>query len=111
MPNKRRAGQTFIGIQMDIGLASELDRARGRKDRSQFVREAIAEKLKRMKIRVPESLIYPPPRAQSIQSTESGSGELRQSMSAEEPERHKIKRKKKRIRKPGTEEVRAPKPI
>ena len=52
---------------MDIGLASELDRARGRKDRSQFVREAIAEKLKRMKIRVPESLIYPPPRAKVIQ--------------------------------------------
>ena len=66
MPNKRRAGQTFIGIQIDVGLAAELDRARGRKDRSQFVREAIAEKLKRMKIRVPESLIYPPPRAKVV---------------------------------------------
>ena len=83
MPNKRRAGQTFIGIQIDVGLAAELDRARGRKDRSQFVREAIAEKLKRMKIRVPESLIYPPPRAKVVSTP----------MAAEEAPKYRARKK------------------
>lgn len=56
----------FIGVQVDAELAAEMDRARRRKDRSQFIREAIAEKLDGMGVRVREELIYPPPRAKVI---------------------------------------------
>lgn len=62
MPNKRRAGQTFIGAQIDIRLEALLDRARRRKDRSQFIREAISEKLEGLGIHVPEDLIFAPDR-------------------------------------------------
>lgn len=67
MPNKRRAGQVFIGLQIDSLLGAEMDRARGLKDRSQFVREAIAEKLKKMGVSVPERSLHAPPRAHVIQ--------------------------------------------
>src|ERR1043166_235519 len=67
MPGKRRAGQVFIGFQADAELIRDLDRARGRTDRSQFVREAIADKLKKMGIAVPDDLVYPPARARVIQ--------------------------------------------
>src|ERR1041384_8285455 len=67
MPGKRRAGQVFIGFQADAELIRDLDRARGRTDRSQFVGEAIADKLKKMGIPVPDDLVYPPARARVIQ--------------------------------------------
>ena len=56
----------FLGFQADLELVSTLDKARGRKDRSLFIREAIAEKLARAGIRVREELIYPPQRAASV---------------------------------------------
>lgn len=65
MPNQRREGQTFIGCQADESLVVDLDRARGYKDRSQFIREAIAEKLNRMGYQVRQSVVYPPPRAKA----------------------------------------------
>jgi|GEM_PF-5564447 len=61
--NTRKPGQTFLGLQVDEKMLAEIDSARGFKDRSQFVREAIAEKLASLGIKVAESLIYPPPRA------------------------------------------------
>jgi hypothetical protein len=67
MPNQRRAGQMFLGFQADLELVRDLDRARRRKDRSQFIREAIAEKLDRQGIRVREDLICPPPRAARVE--------------------------------------------
>lgn len=66
MPNQRREGQMFVGFQADKDLIAELDRARGRKDRSLFIREAIAAKLRDMGIKVPETLIYPPDRAKKV---------------------------------------------
>ena len=80
MPNQRRIGQTFIGAQLDEQLLGAMDRARGFKDRSQFVREAIAEKLRAMKIPVPERLVHPPPRARIAQQM----GGMEQSMSLNE---------------------------
>jgi hypothetical protein len=65
MPNQRKAGQTFIGCQADEELVAALDRARGYKDRSLFIREAIAEKLRKTGVSVPEKLIHPPPRAKA----------------------------------------------
>ncbi len=66
MPNQRRAGQMFLGFQADLELVRELDRGRGRMDRSQFIREAIAQKLGELGIRVKEDLIYPPDRAARV---------------------------------------------
>jgi len=60
MPKKRREGQTFLGLQVDERLASELDIMRRFKDRSQFLREAIAEKLERLGRTIPEEWIHPP---------------------------------------------------
>lgn len=57
----------FLGFQADLELVRDLDRGRGRKDRSQFIREAIAEKLNGQGIRVREDLIYPPPRAARVE--------------------------------------------
>lgn len=80
MPNQRRAGQTFIGAQLDEDLLASMDLARGFKDRSQFVREAIAEKLRKMAITVPEHLIHAPRRTRMIQKI----GDIDQSISLNE---------------------------
>jgi len=59
----RKPGRMYVGLQVDAEMLEKIDSARGFKDRSQFVREAIAGKLTAQGITVPESLIYPPPRA------------------------------------------------
>lgn len=66
MPNQRREGQIFVGFQADVDLIAELDKARGREERSLFIRKAIAEKLQKMHIHVPDHLIYPPDRAKKV---------------------------------------------
>ena len=63
MPNQRKPGQTFIGCQIDEALLALLDKARGRRGRSLFLREAIAEKLGESGYKIAEDLIYPPDRA------------------------------------------------
>jgi hypothetical protein len=95
MPNKRRAGQFFLGVQIDARLAADLDRARGRKDRSQFVREAVAEKLKRLGVPVPDDLIYPPPRAKVIQIIGNNNRNITQ-RAAEKAPKYRAKKKGKK---------------
>jgi hypothetical protein len=85
----------FIGCQADEQLISDLDRARGRKDRSQLIREAIADKLQQLGIRVPENLIYPPPRAKIIQITGDNNRHVTL-QAAEEPGKYRIKKKDKK---------------
>jgi hypothetical protein len=63
MPNQRKPGQTFIGCQVDEHLLAMIDEAKGRKDRSFFLREAIAEKLVSQGLTVSEDLVYPPARS------------------------------------------------
>ncbi len=65
MPNQRRAGQTFIGFQTDAELLALVEAARRRDSRSLFVRQAVAEKLKRMGYDVTEDMIFGPDRAGS----------------------------------------------
>jgi len=98
MPGKRRAGQVFIGFQADAELIRDLDRARGRTDRSQFVREAIADKLKKMGIAVPDDLVYPPARARVIQFVgDSNRAPVSQiARAAEEPGSYGTRKRKKR---------------
>lgn len=83
-----------LGCQAGEQLIADLDRARGRKDRSQFIREAIAEKLQRVGIRVPQNLIYPPPRARIVQIVGSNNKNITQ-RAAEEPPRYRGKKKGK----------------
>lgn len=66
MPNQRRAGQMFLGFQADKALVRAVDSARGRTARSVFIREALGEKLKRMKVVVDDKLIHPPDRAKQV---------------------------------------------
>lgn len=51
---------------MDADLLAEIDGARGRTSRSQFVREAIGEKLRGMGFHVSDDLVYPPDRASKV---------------------------------------------
>lgn len=62
MANQRKAGQTFTGFQADAQLIAAVDkaRARERKDRSLWFREAVAEKLRRMGFVIPDDWIFPP---------------------------------------------------
>lgn len=76
MANQRRPGQTFIGCQVDEKLLWAVERGRGRKDRSLFVREAIAEKLRSLGIRVPDELVYPPDRVRAFASYQSMDGDV-----------------------------------
>ena len=78
MANQRKPGQTFIGLQADENLAAALDQARKFKDRSLFIREAIAEKLKQMGIDVPEEWIYPPPAGKMIVADNRGGVQVNQ---------------------------------
>jgi hypothetical protein len=63
VPNKRAKGQTLIAIPPDERSLAGLDHARGRESRSQFVRDAICEKLGNLRIRLPSSITHPPDRA------------------------------------------------
>jgi len=60
MANQRRAGQKLIGCQADETLIAQIDAARGRKGRSFFLREALAEKLRQMGYEVSDDLVYAP---------------------------------------------------
>lgn len=66
MPNVRGENQTLITCPMDAELLQEIEGARGRKSRSQFIREAIAEKLRAMGFKVSEDLVFPPDRAGNV---------------------------------------------
>lgn len=47
MPNQRDNDKSMLGLWLHEEFVSEIDRARGRDSRSQFARDAIAEKLAR----------------------------------------------------------------
>jgi hypothetical protein len=65
VPNQRRPGQTFLGLQVSEELFRLVNEARKklRMDRSSFVREAVAEKLRNMGYEVPAWIVDPPDRA------------------------------------------------
>ena len=66
MANQRRAGQKLIGCQADEALIAQIDAARGRKGRSFFLREALAEKLRQMGFEVSDDLVYAPDPIRSV---------------------------------------------
>lgn len=62
MPNKRGKNQTLLAFSLDVGLLESIDVNRGPKSRSQFIREAIFEKLVAMGSSVDPSIVHPPDR-------------------------------------------------
>jgi hypothetical protein len=57
-----RTGQTFIGLKVSDELFKSVEKASKGRDKSQFVREAIAEKLQREGLTLKEEHILPPSR-------------------------------------------------
>ena len=65
VPNQRAAGQKLLPIAVDEKFLRELDAGlaqAGYRNRSQFVRDAIVEKLTRAGIAMPKELALPPHR-------------------------------------------------
>jgi hypothetical protein len=65
VPNQRAPGQKLMPIPVDEQFLKELDAGMARagyRNRSQFVRDAIVEKLKRAGISLPADLALPPQR-------------------------------------------------
>lgn len=64
MPDQRAAGKSLVGCHVDDIFAAEIDRARGRKSRSDFLREALYDYLKeKHRTTLPASVKYAPDRA------------------------------------------------
>jgi len=65
MPNQRAPGQKLLPIAVDEKFLRELDASlgpAGYRNRSQFIRDAIIEKLLRADISLPKELALPPHR-------------------------------------------------
>jgi len=62
MPNKRASGQSLVGCHVDESFLREIDEARGGKSRSDFLREALFELLKKQGHELPDRLKYGPDR-------------------------------------------------
>jgi hypothetical protein len=64
MPNQRATGQTLIGVHLDAEFVAAIDRARGGKSRSQFLREVLFLYVtKECRIHLPENFMHAPDRA------------------------------------------------
>jgi len=66
MPGKRSDGQTLIAAALDAEMLALMDSMRGGKSRSQYLREAIAEKLEGMGHKIPGEWINAPDRARPL---------------------------------------------
>lgn len=65
VPNQRASGQKLLPIAVDEKFLRELDAGltrAGYRNRSQFIRDAIIEKLKRAGVSLPRELALPPHR-------------------------------------------------
>ncbi len=65
VPNQRAPGQKLLPIAVDEKFLRELDTGlteAGYRNRSQFIRDAIIEKLKRAGVSLPKELALPPHR-------------------------------------------------
>jgi len=68
MPNKRGPNQKLLGVWLDQGFIQSLDfgRRKNHQSRSQFIREAILERLKSLGVATDESLVHPPDRSSPV---------------------------------------------
>ena len=63
MDETRTNTQKLLTLHVDEVMFEAVEQARGRVNRSQWIREAIAEKALREGVKLPEMAIYPPDRA------------------------------------------------
>lgn len=72
MANQRRENQQLIGFWADSEFASQVDAARGLQQRSQFLRDAVADYLRRRGYAVrPEKTVAPDRTSKSAGTRES----------------------------------------
>ena len=115
MPGKRSEGQTLIAAALDEELLVLMDSMRAGKSRSQYLREAIAEKLEAAGHTIPVEWVISPDRARPlINATQKVSGkgnkatqaiyqspsvlpqrDVRGSKAGKSPQKKKTKAKKK----------------
>lgn len=79
VPNKRSADQIVLTFAVTKSLVGDIDTGRSRlrgMTRSQFVRDAIAEKLRGMGIAIPDAVVVPPDRTVPVLSPQD-SAEVR----------------------------------
>ncbi len=72
MPNRRAPGQKLLPVPVDAEFQRELESGLARagyRNRSQFVRDAIVEKLTRAGIVLPKELAFPPNRYPRVAKT------------------------------------------
>lgn len=62
MPGKRAPGQVFIGFPVDAELLAAIDKQRGPKSRSLFIREAIFKDLEEMGVGLSPQIVRAPDR-------------------------------------------------
>jgi len=75
MPNQRAPGQKLLPIAVDEKFLRELDAGlgpAGYRNRSQFIRDAIVEKLLRANISLPRELALPPHRIGKLRTAGRG---------------------------------------
>lgn len=80
VPNQRKPGQTFVGVQISDELMALIETGRRKlgpgMDRSQFLRDAIREKLETLDIHAPAASVVRPDRARPF-NVELGPDELK----------------------------------
>lgn len=101
MPGKRAEGQKLIGTHADEELKNLVVASKGRgKSISDFVREALVEKLQRMGIDVDPDLMFPPDRTVIVAETSGDNSPVTQNFSsasgvpARKPASYKAPRKR-----------------
>lgn len=69
MPNQRKAGQSFVGFQADAPLVGLINAARGREDKSRWLRRALIAQLRAEGFDVSSDLEFPPARGTTAEET------------------------------------------
>ncbi len=65
MPGQRAKNQRLIAFALDYRLLAAMDRARGNRNRSQFVRDALLLELQRLGVVVDPAVAVPPDRVRT----------------------------------------------
>lgn len=96
MPNSRKKGQKFVGFQADEELVTLVDTARGREDKSRWLRRAIIAQLRAEGLKVDADLELAPSRA-GVGGPRAHEQNSDMALVAETPERSKVPKKQRSV--------------
>ena len=96
MPNSRKKGQKFVGSQADEELVTLVDTARGREDKSRWLRRAIIAQLRAEGLKVDTDLELAPSRA-GVGGPRTHDKNLDMALVAETPEKPKLPKKQRSV--------------